>query len=187
MKKGIFSGRGLLLLLAGLVSFIGAVRLSPGHEAPDTGGSAQAAVKPAPADLEPRVAAEPATDAVVPLEPAAPATERIATVAPQADPFGLRSWLPPPPPPPPRVAEVAPAPPPAPTAPALPFSFIGQIENSGGLPKAFLTHSESLHIVAAGDLVEKVYRVESITPTKVVLTYLPLMQEQSINLTGPAR
>ncbi len=186
MKKRIFSGRGLLLLLAGLVSFIGAVRLSPGHEAPDTVGSTQAATKLVPADLEPHVAVEPAPDAVVPLDSAAAAPERIATVAPQADPFGPRSWLPPPPPPP-RVAELAPSPPPAPTAPALPFSFIGQIENSGGSPKAFLTHRESLHIVAAGDLVEKVYRVESIMPTKVVLTYLPMMQEQSINLTGPAR
>ncbi len=179
MKKELLSGHSLILVLAGLGSFIGAVQLAPGHEGPEV-IEATDAVSTRPQQAKP---ANPETAGSI--DAAAPATPRLTTDAPQADLFGPRSWLPPPPPP--LVSVVAPAPPPAPTAPPLPFSFIGQIDNGGGAPKAFLSHSEALHIVAAGDLVEKVYRVESITPTQVVLTYLPMMQAQFINLTGPAR
>ena len=188
MKKGFFAGRGLIIVLAGLSSFIGAVRLTSGHVAPGVFEVAEA-LPARPSQVykaDPETGGSSQAESAVSLDSASTASERIATETPQADPFVPRSWLPPPPPPP-SMSAVAPALPPTPTAPAMPFNFIGQIDNGADLPKAFLTHSESLHIVAKGDLVEKVYRVESITPTKVVLTYLPMMQEQSINLTGPAR
>ena len=96
------------------------------------------------------------------------------------DPFQKLSWTAPP------VAVVVPPPPPpaAPRAPPLPFTFIGLLEKGSPKPSAFLARGEDLIVVSAGDDVDRMYRVESLTTTEIVFTYLPLNERQTIALAG---
>jgi len=90
--------------------------------------------------------------------------------------FPQRDWTPPPPPPPP-----APPPPPLapPQAPPLPFSFFGKIIE-GKQWTVFLAQQDRIHAVVVGDMIGHEYKVESITPPMMTLTYLPLKQTQSL-------
>jgi len=99
------------------------------------------------------------------------------------DPFAAKGWLPPPPPPLP-VVELPPPPPPPPQAPPVPFKFIGQIEDKSAKPAAFITKGEALFVVHVGDVVENTYRIESFSAAQVVVTYLPLQQRQTIDVSG---
>jgi len=99
------------------------------------------------------------------------------------NPFRSSNWAPPPPPPPAPVV-VAPAPPPPPKAPPVPYRFVGKLEAKNAAPRAFLAKGEALLIVSAGDLLDNLYKVESLGQTEVVLTYLPLNQRQSIPISG---
>ena len=115
-----------------------------------------------------------------------PARASIATEA-AGDPFAATSFAPPPPPPPPPAPVVPPSPPPPPKAPPLPFAFVGLVEKGVGKPQAFLARGDALFIVAAGDVIEEKYRVESLSPASVVLTYLPLTERQVLNASGSAQ
>ncbi|MBS1133494.1 MAG: uncharacterized protein H6R02_635 [Burkholderiaceae bacterium] len=106
---------------------------------------------------------------------------RIATEG-AGDAFRMASWTPPPPPPPPPAAP--PPPPPPPTAPPLPFSFVGLLEQKSSRPTAFLAKGEALVIAGVGDVIDGTYRVESLSPTGVVVTYLPLSQKQTVGPSG---
>jgi hypothetical protein len=99
------------------------------------------------------------------------------------DPFAPKGWLPPPPPPLPQAAVVA-APPPPPTAPPIPFRFVGLFEEKSAKPAAFIAKGDALYVVRVGDVVENIYRVESFNSAQVVVTYLPLQQRQTIEVTG---
>ncbi|HGL6717194.1 hypothetical protein NTJ56_06310 [Burkholderia contaminans] len=92
------------------------------------------------------------------------------------DPFTASSWLPPPPvvPPPP---ETRPAPP---TAPPVPFVYLGQQDARSAKPQVFLGNGDQLLIVSPGDVIGGQYRVESVSGSNVVLTYLPLNQVQTV-------
>ncbi|CAN5817975.1 hypothetical protein BH11PSE8_BH11PSE8_39950 [soil metagenome] len=126
---------------------------------------------------------------------AATSAERDASLGPpersrvapdgKGDPFTSRSWLPPPPPPPaPVAAPPAPKPPP-PSAPPLPFAFVGMLERGNNQPQAFLAKGEALLVVAAGDTLENnTYRVESLTPQQIVITYLPMNTRQTLLVSG---
>ena len=94
--------------------------------------------------------------------------------------FASNSWLPPPPPAPP---ELAPAPPPPPTAPPVPFNFVGLLQDQAK-PTAFLAKDDKLLLVSAGDTLDGAYRIESVSASEIVLTYLPLNQRQSILISG---
>lgn len=94
------------------------------------------------------------------------------------DAFATRNWMPPPPPPPPQVA---PPPPPPPTAPPLPFTVIGKAEQEGAW-MVYLARGEQTYVVREKDVVQASYRVESIKPPVMTLTYLPLNQVQQINI-----
>jgi hypothetical protein len=80
----------------------------------------------------------------------------------------------------PVVAEA----PPAPTAPPVPFKFVGLIEEKAAKPAAFIAKGDALFVVHVGDVVENTYRVESFNSAQVVVTYLPLKQRQTIEVTG---
>lgn len=68
-------------------------------------------------------------------------------------------------------------------APPLPFKALGQfIEN--GQPAVFLQHNERTIAVRAGEVIDEVYKVESIRDGTMTLTYLPLNQTQSIVYGG---
>ena len=141
----------------------------------DASGST-AAASPVPAE-----AARPATAA--PAAPSLPTRTKITESA-SKDPFAARGWLPPPPPPPPPAAALPPPPPPPPTAPPVPFRFVGLLEEKSAKPAAFIAKGDSLYVVHVGDVVESTYRVESFNSAQVVVTYLPLQQRQTIEVTG---
>ncbi|WP_440963784.1 hypothetical protein ACL58G_27395 [Massilia sp. GER05] len=96
-----------------------------------------------------------------------------------AGPFGRHDWTPPPPPPPPP--QPAPPPPP-PTAPPLPFTFIGKSVGDGAW-EVYLARGDRTYVVREkGAVIDGTYRVESIAPPVLTLTYLPLNQVQQLNI-----
>lgn len=122
------------------------------------------------------------------------APERDATLTPpgrsrvvpetKGEAFANLSWLPPPPPavivPPPRPPK-----PPPPTAPPLPFTFVGLMEKGTARPQAFLTKGDALLVVAAGDTIDNnTYRIETLSAQKIVITYLPMGTQQTLNILG---
>ncbi|MCP3717820.1 hypothetical protein [Paraburkholderia sp. CNPSo 3281] len=92
------------------------------------------------------------------------------------DPFTASSWLPPPPVEVP-AAPVRPAPP---TAPPVPFAYVGQLDAKAAKPQVFLSSGDQLLIVSPGDVIDNQYRVESVSESDVVLTYLPLHERQVV-------
>jgi hypothetical protein len=91
--------------------------------------------------------------------------------------FNSHSWTPPPPPAP------KPPPPPPPTAPPLPFTYIGK-KLEGGTWEVYLARGDQTVIVHAQSIIDGTYRVESIRPPQLVLTYLPLNQQQTLTIGG---
>lgn len=99
------------------------------------------------------------------------------------DPFTVLSWLPPPPPPPPAVAP-APVPQPPPSAPALPFVYLGTLNPDAARPQVFISNGDRLLIVSPGEVIDGMYRFESIAATGALFTYLPLNQQQVMPVQG---
>jgi len=99
------------------------------------------------------------------------------------NPFAASSWLPPPPP----VVQAAPEPPPPPTAPPVPYVYLGKLDGSTLKPRVFLSNGDQLLIVSQGEVVDGQYRVESISDTDVVVTYLPLNQRQVISMQSEGK
>lgn len=160
--------------LAGSGAFVAANRFS----APASDVEIVEPTRPAPsASAESPMAAPPTAS------PPSSSRNRIATDG-KGDAFGTASWTPPPPPPPPPAAPVAPPPPPPPTAPPLPFSFVGLLEQKSSKPTAFLAKGEALVVAGVGDVIDGTYRVESLSPSGVVVTYLPLNQRQTLGPSG---
>lgn len=95
------------------------------------------------------------------------------------DPFTVSSWLPPPPPVEVPVAPVRPAPP---TAPPVPFTYVGQLDAKAAKPQVFLSNGDQLLIVSPGDVIDSQYRIESVSESDVVLTYLPLHERQVVTI-----
>jgi hypothetical protein len=91
--------------------------------------------------------------------------------------FGTHSWNPPPPPPEPS----APVQPPAPTAPPLPFTFIGKALGEGRW-EVYVAQGERVHAVRAGDTVDGTWRIDTVAPPMMTVTYLPLGQQQQMNI-----
>lgn len=101
-----------------------------------------------------------------------------AHASPQADGlFASQSWTPPPPPPP------KPAPPPPPAAPPLPFTYLGKKLEAGSW-EVYLARGDQTLIVHEQSVVEGTYRIESIKPPTLTLTYLPLNQVQTLTIGG---
>jgi hypothetical protein len=135
-----------------------------------------------------------AVDAVVepavrhaPLPPAAaPAPSgdaRLLAQTPRADLFGAqdddalfgsRDFTPPPPP-----APAAPAVPAGP--PPLPFSYIGKMLGDGRW-QVFLARGAQALVAREGMVIDGRYRVERVAPPVLTLTYLPLNQQQQLDI-----
>jgi hypothetical protein len=102
----------------------------------------------------------------------------VGEAGPAASVFNAQNWTPPPPPPP------KPAPPPPPTAPPLPFTYIGKAQEQGRW-EVFLSRGSETLIVRSPMVVDGVYRIDSIAPPTMTLTYLPLKQVQQMNIGVP--
>ena len=193
MKKTDIKPRHAILALA----LVGAALLAAfGDRSPD-GAIAEPVERPAAKAALVR-AAVPAPVPVVAAAKAseAPAGQQILALVPRdtligdsdaafgqgqngAGPFAHQDWTPPPPPPPPP--QPAPPPPP-PTAPPLPFTFIGKSVGDGAW-EVYLARGDRTYVVREkGAVIDGTYRVESIAPPVLTLTYLPLNQIQQLNI-----
>ncbi|NKG11787.1 secretion system X translation initiation factor [Ralstonia solanacearum] len=143
---------------SGLPDGKGAADARAGHRSDRT------AAKPATADAQ----AQPATGTDGPTPRA-----RLAALRPplspesENDPFTVLSWLPPPP-----------------SAPALPFVYLGMLNPETAKPQVFISSGDRLLIVSPGDVIDGVYRFESIAATEARFTYLPLNQRQVMSVQG---
>lgn len=62
------------------------------------------------------------------------------------------------------------------------------MEQGAAKPQAFLSKGDVLLVVAAGDLLDNnTYRVDTLTPQKIVITYLPLNTPQTLNILGTTK
>jgi hypothetical protein len=91
--------------------------------------------------------------------------------------FKSQSWTPPLPPPTP------PAPPPAPTAPPLPFKYIGKKVEDGKW-EVYVTIGNQVYVAREKTVLQGTYRIDSIKPPVLSLTYLPLQQVQTLTIGG---
>jgi hypothetical protein len=67
----------------------------------------------------------------------------------------------------------------APQAPVLPFTYLGK-QFEAGEWSVFLADQERTYVVKENTTIESTYLVEKITPKELVITHLPLKQQQSI-------
>ncbi|AOJ63221.1 hypothetical protein WJ32_12625 [Burkholderia ubonensis] len=152
-----------------------------GHRAPPSQalGQAASAASASAAAAVPRALADTPTPAPAPT----PRDQLAALRAPVSvesanDPFTASSWQPPPPvEAPPPIARPAP-----PTAPPVPFTYVGELDAKADKPQVFLSNGEQLLIVSPGDVIDGQYRVDSVSASNVVLTYLPLNQTQVVSI-----
>jgi hypothetical protein len=104
---------------------------------------------------------------------------------PDSDAFGPRSFRPAPAkvkgtPAPAALA----APPPPPQAPPLPFAYIGRLAEDRDIT-VFLAMGERNLVVKPGDVIDNTYKLEEVSDSAVVLTYLPLSQRQKLSIGAP--
>ncbi|RZT01890.1 hypothetical protein SAMN05216319_5487 [Duganella sp. CF402] len=100
-----------------------------------------------------------------------------ATFASGEGVFMGQNWNPPPPPPPPPSN----TPPPPPMAPPMPFTYIGKALADGAW-EVFLARGDKTYSVRVQTVIDGTYRVEKIMPPLMSVTYLPLNQQQQINI-----
>jgi hypothetical protein len=113
---------------------------------------------------------------------------RAPVVDPNGDPFGARTFRPDPP----KAkagaalaaAAAAAAPQPAPQAPPLPFTYIGRLSEDRDTT-VFLAMGERNLVLKPGDVVDNIYKLEEVSDSAVVLTYMPLSQRQTLSIGTP--
>lgn len=83
----------------------------------------------------------------------------------------------------PSVVEVAPPPPPPPppAAPPLPFRYLGKVVNDGNT-SVYVVSGDKDHAAAPGSVIDGAYRVEALSETAIVFTYLPLGLQQTLSI-----
>ena len=110
---------------------------------------------------------------------------RAPVVDPNGDLFGPRSFRPAPSKAKgsPSGVAAAPAQPP-PQAPPLPFAYIGRLSEDRDTT-VFLAMGERNLVLKPGDLIDNIYKLEEVSDSAVVLTYLPLGQRQTLSIGTP--
>ncbi len=96
---------------------------------------------------------------------------------PRGEPFGSRSWNPPP------AAPVASAPPLAPPAPPNPYKVAGTVLQDGA-KRVFLTKGDRVYEARQGEELDGGYRIESIAADHVVLLYVPLDKREQLPIAA---
>lgn len=88
--------------------------------------------------------------------------------------FVSSSWTPP-------AKPLPPVPVAAPIAPTFPFQYVGKkLEDS--VWEVYLSRADKNFLVREGGTLEGTYRIDSITPQRLTVTYLPLGQSQSLSI-----
>ncbi|KVD60467.1 hypothetical protein [Burkholderia ubonensis] len=153
-----------------------------GHRAPPSRAIAQAASAASAAAAASSAQVDTPTPAATPREKLA-ALRAPVSVESANDPFTASSWLPPPP----VEAPLPTARPAPPTAPPVPFTYVGELDAKADKPQVFLSNGDQLLIVSPGDVIDGQYRVDSVSASNVVLTYLPLNQTQVVSIPVEAK
>lgn len=155
----------LFALLAGAVGWSAWLAL---NEPAEDGDAIELAKPETPATPKPAPA-----PAVASARPAPEPAIRLAQA--NVDLFPEQTWYvpPPPPPPPPYV------PPPPPQAPALPYAYMGRWLE-GGETTWYLVRGTLPVSVRAGQVLDGVWRLETVRAGMLDFTYLPLNQTRSL-------
>lgn len=95
--------------------------------------------------------------------------------------FAVKSWIPPSPAPAQLQPTQAVITPPVPTAPALPFTYMGKMEDNGQMT-VYLVSGEQAYSVSVGDTIDESYKIENIEAGQVVFTYLPMSIKQTLKI-----
>jgi len=146
------------------------------------GAGAQASVSRGSPTAE---AAQAVAGSPVTKEQAQPGEQRILALRPRAELiverdiggaerrlFSATNWAPP-------VVKAKPVDPPLPVAPPLPFAYLGK-QLVGGQLEVYVTRGDRVLALRNQTVIEGTYRVESIAPPTMSLTYLPLNQIQKL-------
>lgn len=136
------------------------------------------AAAPAPRRAAPGVKPQ-AEAAILHLKPRAELVGEAgdATFAAGEGVFVGQDWNPPPPPPPPPSR----TPPPPPMAPPMPFTYIGKALADGAW-EVYLSRGDKTYSVRLQTVIDGTYRVDRIAPPLLTVTYLPLNQQQQMNI-----
>lgn len=145
-----------------------------------TGREKPSSALPDPAlQLQKRLSSEKsASDADLDVERLKRPEREEGRVAAAADPFARHSFSAP------QEARAAEAAPPAPPqAPQLPFTYLGKLIEDGKL-SVFLARGEDSFSLRAGrrHKLDDQYRVDRVTETQVVFTYLPMNTKQTLDI-----
>lgn len=107
-------------------------------------------------------------DATLPAQPLLMLPVRTPATAPVVDPFAVPAAAP-------AAAAAA-----KPVAPPLPFVYMGRYVERG-ITHVFLEQGEQMHMAKVGDIIDNLYRVDSID-NAVRLTYLPTQEKQLLEI-----
>jgi hypothetical protein len=81
----------------------------------------------------------------------------------------------------PVIAPTVALPPPAPIAPALPFKLLGRKLEQGGW-EIYLSQGDRIYVLHQDDMIDDVYKVLSIHPPLMTFLYLPLNEQQTLQI-----
>lgn len=106
-----------------------------------------------------------------------PIIDRDFLITSDSDPFKIVNFTPPP-----AVAieAVAPPPPPKPTAPTFPYRYFGSMVDVEGKKLIYLQRGETYSAVHEHQILDDVYRVDSINATQIIVTYMPLEEKNIV-------
>ena len=138
-----------------------------------TGREKPSSIDPSPLHRKPEIQI---TDADLDLERLKRPVREEDKVVAAADPFARRSFGP-------EAAPAAAQAPAAPQVPPLPFTYLGKVIEDGRL-SVFLGRGEDSFSVQSGKRLklDGEYRVDKVTQTSVVFTYLPMNAKQTLDI-----
>jgi hypothetical protein len=152
-----------------------AVTVTPGLPQPQPLADAPTPVSGKTPEFAPVSAARAAGIAILDLA----RLRRSPSVIEGGDPFVL---APPPTAPAPKARKAAPPPPSPPLAPPLPFRMIGSLDEDGKVTVFAERANGDVVALRIADIVDNTYRVDAINARTMILTYLPLGQQQALPL-----
>ena len=80
------------------------------------------------------------------------------------------------------VQPVYTGPPPIPPPPPINLKFFGTSTSASGVRKAFLLQGDDVFLAAQGDIVQRKYRIVSITPNTILVEDIPNVNKQTLPL-----
>ena len=162
------------LMLAGVLGAGALLLFGERQPVADVAEAVERAVAPARHATAKAPAAQPAILALLPRSEVA--GEDGDTFGGADGVFHSQNWNPPP-----KMVAVAAPPPPPPMAPPLPFVYLGKAAADGAW-EVFLSRADKTYIVRANTVIDGAYKVVTIAPPVMTLTYLPLNQVQQLNI-----